>query len=306
MHTPVFRLATAAALSLAAMGMNSAIAAGLFNQQETDQNRFAVVASPYAGGTAHQLLIIEQLANSRACWSETGGSPTQINPLLMEFDFTDICGRSIDSNGYSIRTAGEDLGWRYSLRVVRRNNDLLLLGVPAVDRSAPELLIGRTRGATDGFAKFSLEPGWRLTKRVYNGSPVGHVYLTNDQTLASLNSVILATRPAPQPVISQPSPTATAPVVTRPAAATRPSTTTRPRRTFPPTWRTSTTQQPAVAGTQSSVSPPAVSQPSVAGTQSSIPIPVPPPETSLVKPVSTPVFQPGANDFIVPTVSISR
>jgi Protein of unknown function (DUF3747) len=185
-----------------------AIAAPLFNQQEIDQSKFVLAASPY-GGNAHQLLVIEQLNNRRQCWSESGASPTLVNPLLAEFDFTDICGRSIDSNGYSIRTANEDLNWRYSLRAVRRGNDILLLGIPNSDRTAPELLIGRTRGYTSGFAKFYLEPGWRLTKRSYNGTSTGHLYLTNNQTLASLNAAAIAARPVPvvrPPIVTRPTP----------------------------------------------------------------------------------------------------
>jgi Protein of unknown function (DUF3747) len=184
----------------------TAIAAPLFGQQEIDQSKFALAASPY-GGNAHQLLVIEQISSARQCWSESGNSPTLINPLLGEFDFTNICGRSIDSNGYSIRTGGEDLNWRYSVRAVRRGNDIVLLGVPTSDRSAPELLIGRTRGYTPGFAKFYLEPGWRLTKRSYEGTSTGHLYLTNNQALASLNAAAIATRPvSPAPIATNPLP----------------------------------------------------------------------------------------------------
>jgi Protein of unknown function (DUF3747) len=183
----------------------SAIAAPLFGQQELDPSKFVLAASPY-GGNAHQLLIIEQINNTRQCWSESGASPTLVNPLLAEFDFSNICGRSIDSNGYSIRTGGEDLNWRYSLRAVRRGNDILLLGVPTSDRTAPELLVGRTRGYTPGFAKFYLEPGWRLTKRSYEGSSTGHLYLTHNQSLASLNAATIAARPVqPVPILSNPS-----------------------------------------------------------------------------------------------------
>lgn len=194
------RIATLATLALSAVGVaNVAQANALFSQLEVDQNRYAIVASPYAGGTLHQLLILKQISNARQCWSESGSSPTTINPLLLDFDFTDICGRATDSNGYSVRVGGDDLNWRYSLRVARRGNDLQLLAVPNTDRNAPQLLVGRTRGATQGFAKFFLEPGWKLTERAYQGASVGHIYLTNDQSLASVNAAATLQASASQP-----------------------------------------------------------------------------------------------------------
>lgn len=176
-------------------GLKPATAAPLFSQAEVNPNRLIAVAAPYRDGDAHQLLIIEQIANSRACWREEQGYPTTVYPLLREFDFTGICGRSTDSNGYSIRMGGQDLGWRYSLRIVRRNGDMLLVGMPsAMNRDLPELEIGRVGGLTRGFAKIHLNPGWRMTRRMYQGQPIGHIYLTTDQPLSDV-----AARPQPQP-----------------------------------------------------------------------------------------------------------
>lgn len=234
------RSTTLAMLALSTVGMADAVQANaLFSQMEVDQNRYAIVASPYAGGTLHQLLILKQISNARQCWSESGSNPTTINPLLLDFDFTDICGRATDSNGYSVRVGGEDMNWRYSLRVARRGNDLHLLAVPGIDRNAPELLVGRTRGAVQGFAKFVLEPGWKLTERAYQGTSVGHIYLTNDQTLASLNATAVALRPvssplpvapttpiAQPPIVANPTPIVTvnpAPVVNAPRPAVKPA-----------------------------------------------------------------------------------
>lgn len=174
-------------------------AAALFSKADLDPSKLILVASPY-GNNAHQLVIVEQVSNSRACWSESGSSPTTVEPLLTNFDFTGICGRSTDANGYSIRMGDQDLGLQYSLRVVQRDGDLLLLGVPTIARNAPEIQIGRAGGVTNGFAKLSLNPGWRLTRRVYNNQPLGHFYLTNDQPL---NSAI-ATAPTPLPATRLP------------------------------------------------------------------------------------------------------
>ncbi len=209
------RLAALATLVLPGLGFAEVANASLFSQLEVDQNRYAIVASPY-GGNLHQLLILKQISNARQCWSESGNSPTTINPLLLEFDFTDICGRSTDSNGYSVRVGGEDMNWRYSLRVARRGNDLHLLAVPTVDRNAPELLVARTRGYAAGFSKFYPEPGWKLTERSYQGSSVGHIYLTNDQSLASLNAAAVAARPVSSPVATNPAPTPVAPIAPAP------------------------------------------------------------------------------------------
>lgn len=202
-NVPHLKLAALSTLTVTALASwhGTPVQAAQFAQQEVDPTKFAVIASPYAGGTAHQLLIVEQLNNTRSCWSESQtGSMTVINPLLVEFDFTNICSRSIDSNGYSIRAAGEDMNWRYSLRVVRQDNDLVLLGTPTSDRSAPSLVIGRVRGVTNDFAKIQLESGWRLTKRSFNGQAVGHVYLTNDQTIAQLSQAARLAWGTPTPI----------------------------------------------------------------------------------------------------------
>ncbi|HEY9668329.1 MAG TPA: DUF3747 domain-containing protein, partial [Coleofasciculaceae cyanobacterium] len=134
----------------------------------------------------HQLLIVEQISPKQQCWSESGNNPVIIDPLLLNFDFSGICGRSTDSNGYSIRLADEDFGLQYLLRVVQRNGELQLVGTSRTNANAPDILIGRSGGMTNGFAKIVLQPGWRLTRRTYEGKPLGHVYLTNEQTLAQI------------------------------------------------------------------------------------------------------------------------
>lgn len=178
MKSMIRRVATFAALSTAVGTLIIVPSlAGQFEQHEVDQTKFVAIASPFRGGQAHQLLVVEQVSSSRPCWSETGNAPTLVDPLLTTFDFTGICGRSTDSNGYSIRVNGEDLGLQYSVRVIERNGDMLLVGAPR-DRTKPSLLIGRTNGMTTGFAKINLEPGWRFTKREFGGKELGHVYLT--------------------------------------------------------------------------------------------------------------------------------
>lgn len=202
MKSVIHRLTTLAiATTTAALGhlaVSPAAMANQFGQQEISSNRAIAVAAPVNNGSSHQLLILEQVSSSRSCWQEQAGNPTIVDPLLLNFDFSGICGRSTDSNGYSLRLGGEDMNWRYSLRVVRQNNDIVLYAAPASDRTLPTLEIGRVGGTTTDFAKIRLNSGWRLTKRTYNGSTLGHFYLTNDQTLAQLrtSSTIAAAPPS--------------------------------------------------------------------------------------------------------------
>ncbi len=175
------------AASVGAIGLwgtvnsSATTAAVIFGQQDVNQERFIVIAAPFRGGTAHQLLILEQVSNQRPCWAERGSNPTLVEPLLLNFNFTGICGRSTDSNGYSIRMAGQDLALQYRLSIVHRNNDLVLIGMPTMNRNAPTLELGRANGMTTDFAKIQLAQGWRLTRRISGSQPVGHIYLTTNQ-----------------------------------------------------------------------------------------------------------------------------
>lgn len=165
-----------------AMAISHAAIARVFGHKEVDQNSFVAIAAPYGGGNAYQLLVLEQLTSARPCWSESGANPVTVVPLLLEFDFTGICGRSTDSNGYSVRMAERDFGLVYSLNVVRREDDLVLIATNLRNRDAAVLEVGRTNGlpVAGQFAKIQLSPGWRLTKRTQDNRELGHVYLTNN------------------------------------------------------------------------------------------------------------------------------
>ncbi|MBD1833476.1 DUF3747 domain-containing protein [Cyanobacteria bacterium FACHB-472] len=154
--------------------------AATFDQKEVEQSKFIAVAAPY-GTNSHQLLILEQISDKQQCWSENGSTPVIVDPLLVNFDFSGICGRSTDSNGYSIRMAGTDLGLKYSFNIVKSGNDFVLVGKNLSDRNAPVIEIGRANGINDGFVKINLDPAWRFAKRSFNGKTLGHVYLTSDQ-----------------------------------------------------------------------------------------------------------------------------
>ena len=187
-----------AALSSATVLMPVQVSeAATFGQKEVDQSKFIAVASPIGSGDTHQLLIIEQQSDKRPCWAESGTAPITVDPLLSTFNFAGICGRSVDANGYSIRVGGEDLGLRYRLRIRKRDNNMILVGVP--DRSSDqEIEVGSVGGQTTGFAKINLNPGWSFAKRTFGEKTLGHVYI-----VASSFASIGAT-PAVQPGTSTP------------------------------------------------------------------------------------------------------
>jgi N-acetylmuramoyl-L-alanine amidase len=161
--------------------------AAAFSQQEIDTNKVIAVASPYGEGE-HQLLVLQQVSEAKPCWNVKGNDVKTVDPLLLEFDFTGICSRATDSNGYSIRMAGQDVGWRYSLQVTQRQGETLLIGRPTGSKKMPEITIARIKGTPEGFGKFEMEPGWRIAKRTFNGEALGHFYFTHDQTLTALST----------------------------------------------------------------------------------------------------------------------
>jgi hypothetical protein len=151
-----------------------------FGQTEVNQRKLVAIAVPRASGY-YSLLVLEQRSAQKPCWRESGSAPTRIEPLLLNFNFTGICGRSMDSNGYSIRAANQDLGLKYRLSLQKQKNDVVLLGVPAgAGNSGKAIQIGRTHGLRSGFLKIDLNAGWRFTKRTYGGKTLGHIYFTRD------------------------------------------------------------------------------------------------------------------------------
>jgi N-acetylmuramoyl-L-alanine amidase len=182
-----FFITLSAGLVAASFPLGSALAV-VFGQKEVDQTKFIAVAKP-VGQDSHQLLILEQVTDKKQCWSESGSQPVIVDPLLLKFDFTGICGRSTDANGYSIRMDGQDLGGKYTLRIRYRNNDMVLVGSPD-DSKDPEIEIGRANGLVKDFAKIQLNPGWYFSKRTFTTPAkekepakekvLGHVYLTRD------------------------------------------------------------------------------------------------------------------------------
>ena len=201
-------LLATAGLSIAPIAVPTAQAASsLFSEQSVNASQFVVMAAP-RNDVDYNLVVLEQKSSSRDCWTESNGV---INPLLLNFDFSGICGRATDSNGYSIRMAGEDLGLQYSLRLEDRGDYVALMAAPN-RRNQSSLEIGRTQNAAKDFLAVDLNPGWNLSRRVYDGKALGHIYFSNETSLA--NTVAAAPAPAARPVT--PKPVVTKPVATKP------------------------------------------------------------------------------------------
>ncbi len=193
-------------------------AASSFTQQEITQNNYVVMAVPRANN-AYNLVVVEQVSAQKECWKTRNDAIGSIDPLLLNFDFTGICGRSTDSNGYSVRMGQEDLGMKYSMRLVPRNGYIALIGTPSL-RSMPELEMGRTKAIAQDYLKIDLNPGWRLSRRAFEGKTLGHVYVTNDRTLAAYASTLPA-KPVATPIATKP-PTTGTPVVIKPTTPATP------------------------------------------------------------------------------------
>lgn len=174
--------------------------ASLFDNIEVQQDRFIAIASPFGIDQRHyNLLLVEQISNSRPCWREYGSNPVQVEPLLLNFDFTGACERGIDGNYYSIRIGDEDFGGRYLLSIVPQGNDLVLIGSSLKETNSPPVEIGRTNGIAEGYLKINLNPGWRFTKRTYQRKVLSHIYFTGD-------AAAIAQPPAPGNAVSLPPP----------------------------------------------------------------------------------------------------
>ena len=207
--------------------------ASQFTETAIDQTQVIAIARPY-GDRKYDLLVIEQIPKKKQCWAESGSMPVMVDPLLLNYDFTGICRRSTDSNGYSVRLDGQDYGLEYLLRIVPRGNELVLVGTSRTGK-APELILGSTQGLQAGFMKIILKPGWQFTKRTFNNKVLGHFYFSGKQAdvlnPSNVQPAMPTTLPAEIPsTIPDPStiPTPSVPKVipsTTPPSVTPPDTT---------------------------------------------------------------------------------
>lgn len=177
-------LAAAGVVGVAALPATGARGDDLFAAQPLQESRFAVLARP-VGSEDWNLLVLEQLAAAPRCW--TPRPDGLVDPSLNRFNFTGICNRYIDSNGYSLRIGEQDLASTYRLRLVQAGDELRLQASSA--SSSADLLVGRGRVPLrdrDGFVALTLEPGWSLQRRTYQGRSLSHLYFANGDSLPSL------------------------------------------------------------------------------------------------------------------------
>jgi len=177
-----------------------AAAQALFQAVDVDQTKFVIVAAPIGDGSRAQLNIYEQRTAARPCYSVQGSAPAVVNPLLSNFDFTGICNRFIDGNGYSVRVGSSDLGTVYRLSVVKQANDTLLMALPTKAGAGPEMVVARTAGPGSTFLLLVPEPGWKLMRRQFGGRVLGHVYLYRDSWPEATPAPAPAASPGATPI----------------------------------------------------------------------------------------------------------
>ncbi|MDJ0600375.1 MAG: DUF3747 domain-containing protein [Crocosphaera sp.] len=200
------KLATLATVTFSSLiSFNLPVKASTFSETALDQSSVIAVARPYGEGK-YDLLVIEQIPEKQDCWAESGSNPVLIDPLLLNFDFTGICRRSTDSNGYSIRLDGNDLGLDYLLRLVPRGGELVLVGTPRTP-GYTEIVLGSTKGMAQGFMKVQLYPGWQFTKRTYEEKVLGHFYFSGSQAAIAAGGDLPDTLPATTNPVTPPEPT---------------------------------------------------------------------------------------------------
>jgi hypothetical protein len=158
----------------------------LFESKPLKQDQFAILARA-VGRDSWKLLVLEQIKARPLCWKDQADG--LVEPSLNGFDFTGICSRYLDSNGYSLRTAGEDTQKSVRLRLRQGRNGLELQALDPNRSTA--VVVAKARQARrnkDAFVKLKLEPGWQLERRAYQGRTLSHVYFANNESLNQLRA----------------------------------------------------------------------------------------------------------------------
>ena len=150
-----------------------------FSEEPVPEQQVIAVAVP-AGAIGYNLAVIEQIPGQQDCFALNGSEPTIVDPLWTTFDFTGSCSRATDSNGYSVRLDGQDNSLDYRLDVVTKADELQLVAYNHNDGS--KTVVGQTNGiAEDGeYLKIDLKPGWKLSKKAYEGKVLGGYFFSGD------------------------------------------------------------------------------------------------------------------------------
>ena len=174
----------AATVVLALLLPNTLAARGIFESKPLPQERFAVLAQP-VGQTGWKLLVLEQIKRKHQCWRPRADG--LVEPMLNSFNFAGICSRYLDSNGYSLRSGGSDLGRRFRLRVMQRGSTLQLQAFNP-DQKAP-IVVGHApipSRQRNGFVRLKLNDDWQLERRAYQGRTLSHLYFANPDPIQLL------------------------------------------------------------------------------------------------------------------------
>jgi N-acetylmuramoyl-L-alanine amidase len=152
-----------------------------FTEAPVAEDKVEAIAVP-AGAIGYNLNVVEQIPAKQQCYAEKGSNPTIIDPLWTKFDFTGSCNRSTDSNGYSVRLDGQDTSLDYRLDVIAKGDQLQLVATNS--KGGPNLVVGQTNGkpAPGEYVKIDLNPGWKFTKKAYQGKTLGHYFLSGNST----------------------------------------------------------------------------------------------------------------------------
>jgi hypothetical protein len=178
------------AAGLTAVGLLSAglpqegAARALFDSAAIPQERFAVLAQPI-GRAQWKLLVLEQIKAQPRCWRARQDG--LVEPSLNRFNFSGICKRYLDSNGYSLRSGGQDLGTRFRFRLKQSGASLRLEALDPQQRAA--ILVGQARiprRDLNGFVRLQLEPGWALERRTYQRRQLNHLYFAHQEPVNRL------------------------------------------------------------------------------------------------------------------------
>ena len=216
-------VASAAAMAVPGSGlMHQGQAGELFEARPVDPDRYAVLGRPLGNGE-WTLLVLEQIQPAPLCWQTRPDG--LVDPSLNRFDYTGICGRYLDSNGYSVRLAnqeGPDLaGGPLRLRLEQSGQELrLLANAPGLSQ---ELELGRAPIPVrdrNGFVALRLNPGWELQRRRFGSQTLNHLYFAN---AASAGQLLAASRPGPPSVGRAWNPMRLPPPPPPPSAALPPS-----------------------------------------------------------------------------------
>jgi hypothetical protein len=190
-------VASAAAMAVPGSGlMHQGQAGELFEARPVDPDRYAVLGRPLGNGE-WTLLVLEQIQPAPLCWRRRPDG--LVDPSLNRFDFTGICGRYLDSNGYSVRLGNREgsglAAGPLRLRLEQSGQQLrLLASSPAQNQ---DLEVGRAPVPVrdrNAFVALRLHPGWELQRRRYSGQTLNHLYFAN---AATAEQILAASRPEP-------------------------------------------------------------------------------------------------------------